>query len=334
MRQVALGIQTDKTPAEYVALASLIDGYEVDVVHVYCDLPYTPSYLPMALMAPHLRRARLGPAGVSLARMAPVDIAADTALLAQLARGGVSVGLVRGGWLGDYGIREPERPLQAIREGVAVIRYMLSGETGGLEGDIYPLAEHAWSPWALPQGMQVPVLIGSWGPRLCALAGEIADEVKVGGSTNPAMLPLARRWVSQGERRAGREAGSVALAIGAVCVADEDRELARAAARRSVAMYLPIVSRLDPTVEVEPELIDRLQRLFEQRDEDGAARLISDELLDCFAFSGDASDLIRQGEALFAAGAARVEFGTPHGIDPARGIRLIGEQVIPALKGS
>lgn len=334
MKQVALGVQTDKSPAEYVALAQLIDRFDVDVVHVYCDLPFTPSYLPLALMAPHLRRARVGPAGVSLARMAPVDVAADTALLAQLARGGVSVGLVRGGWLGDYGMREPSRPLQAIREGVAVIRYMLAGQTGGLMGDIYSLAEHAYSPWALPQGTHVPVLIGSWGPRLCSLAGEIADEVKIGGSANPAMLPLARQWVGQGEQFAKRERGSVALAIGAVCVADEERDLARAAARRSVAMYLPIVSRLDPTVDVEPELIARLQTLFERRDEDGAARLISDELLDCFAFSGDARDLIRQAEALFDAGAARVEFGTPHGIDPARGIRLIGEQVIPALKGN
>ena len=243
MRQVALGVQTDKTPAEYVALAQLIDRFDVDVVHAYCDLPFTPSYLPLALMAPHLRRARVGPAGVSLARMAPVDVAADTALLAQLARGGVSVGLVRGGWLEDYGIREPGRPLQAMREGVAVIRYMLAGQTGGLKGEIYSLAEHAYSPWALPGGdRSVPILIGSWGPRLCALAGEIADEVKIGGSANPAMLPLTRRWVSEGEQRAGRDPGSVALAIGAVCVADEDRDLARAAARRSVAMYLPIVS--------------------------------------------------------------------------------------------
>ena len=333
MRQVALGVQTDKTPAEYVALAQLIDCHDVDVVHLYCDLPFTPSYLPLALMAPHLRRARLGPAGVSLARMTPVDIAADTALLAQLAQGGVSVGLVRGGWLADYGMREPERPLQAIREGVAVIRYMLSGATGGLDGDIYPLAEHAWSPWALPPGTRVPLLIGSWGRRLCALAGEIADEVKVGGSTNPAMLPLVQAWVTRGEERAGREPGSVALAIGAVCVADEDRNVARAAARRSVAMYLPIVAQLDPTVDVEPELIARLQQLFERRDESGAAALISDDLLDRFAFSGDAGDLVRQAEALYDAGAARVEFGTPHGIESARGIRIIGEQVIPALRG-
>ena len=40
---------------------------------------------------------------------------------------------------------------------------------------------------------------------------------------------------------------------------------------------------------------------------------------------------IRQAEALFAAGARRVEFGTPHGLDPEEGIRLLGERVLPAL---
>ena len=332
MRQIGLGVQTDKTPAEYIALAQLIDQYDVDVVHLYCDLPYTPSYLPLALMAPQLRRARLGPAGVTLARMTPVDIAADTALLAQLARGGVSVGLVRGAWLDEYGMREPERPLRAIREGVAVIRYMLTGATGGLDGEVYPLAEHAHAPWALPSGTQVPVMIGSWGPRLCALAGEIADELKVGGSASAAIVPLVQRWLAQGEQRAGREPGSVALSVGAVCVADEERERARAAARRSVSLYLPIVAALDPTVNVEPEFIERLQSLSRQQDAEGAARLISDELLDKFAFSGDANDLIRQAEALYDAGATRVEFGTPHGLKPGRGIRIIGEQVIPALR--
>ena len=103
-------------------------------------------------------------------------------------------------------------------------------------------------------------------------------------------------------------------------------------ARRSVSLYLPIVAALDPTVNVEPEFIERLQTLSRQQDAEGAARLISDELLDKFTFSGDANDLIRQAEALFDAGATRVEFGTPHGLEPDRGIRIIGEQVIPALR--
>jgi 5,10-methylenetetrahydromethanopterin reductase len=40
---------------------------------------------------------------------------------------------------------------------------------------------------------------------------------------------------------------------------------------------------------------------------------------------------VRQVEDLARAGVARVEFGTPHGLDPMAGIRLLGEQVLPSL---
>ena len=48
----------------------------------------------------------------------------------------------------------------------------------------------------------------------------------------------------------------------------------------------------------------------------------------------NAADLIRQAERCFAAGAGRIEFGTPHGLIPEIGIRMIGEQVLPALRQS
>ncbi len=166
---------------------------------------------------------------------------------------------------------------------------------------------------------------------MCAVAGEIADEVKVGGTANPDLVPIIQSYIAAGERRTGRE-GSVGLCVGAVTVIDNDRQLARAAARRAVALYLPVVAPLDPTIHVEPELVARLRDQVEQGDEDAAARLISDELLDRFAFAGNAADIIRQSEALFAAGATRIEFGTPHGLPPENGIRLLGEQVLPHLQ--
>jgi len=42
----------------------------------------------------------------------------------------------------------------------------------------------------------------------------------------------------------------VGVVIGAVSVIDEDRAAARAAARQTVALYLPVVAPLDPTVAV------------------------------------------------------------------------------------
>lgn len=329
-RQLSIAFQTDKTPAEYIALAKLVDQYAFDIVSVYCDAPYQPSYVPLALMAPHLRRARLGAAAVAPARMHPIDIAANTALLAGLAAGGVYIGVARGAWLREHGIAESDKPIQAVREAVEVVRYLLSGSSGGYHGQVYTLAEHVRAPYPLPDSLP-PVLIGSWGRRLCAVAGEIADEVKVGGSANPALIPVITGYIAAGETTAGRAPGSVGVVMGAVCVVDEDREAARLAARRSVALYLPVVAPLDPTVQIEPELVERLQDLAQQADWDSAARLISDDLLERFAFAGSPADIIRQAEGLFAAGASRVEFGTPHGLESARGVRLLGEKVLPAL---
>jgi 5,10-methylenetetrahydromethanopterin reductase len=167
---------------------------------------------------------------------------------------------------------------------------------------------------------------------LCAVAGEIADEVKVGGSANPDIVPFIQSYIAEGERKTERQIGSVGVVMGAVTVVDEDRDQARALARRSVALYLPVVAPLDPSLQIEPEFIERLRQHINRNDYDAAAKLISDDVLDRFAFAGNANDLIQQAERLFAAGACRIEFGTPHGLLPQNGIQIIGEKIIPALK--
>ncbi len=332
-REISIAFQTDKTAAQYIALAKLVNLYDFDAVSVYCDAPYHPPYPPLMLMAPHIERARVGAAAVPPSRIHPIDIAAQTALLAELARGGVYVGIARGAWLADHAITEQRPALQTIREAVDIVRYMLSGQTGGYQGQVYQLAEHVRAPYPLPD-RPIPVLIGTWGQRLAALAGEIADEVKIGGSANPDIVPVMRRYIAAGEEKAGRSSGSVGIVLGAVSVVDEDRDRARHAARRAVALYLPVVAGLDPTAAIEPPLTERLQVLANRGEWDAAARLISDDVLDRFAFSGSAHDLIEHANHLFAAGANRIEFGTPHGLDSANGIRILGQQVIPALRGT
>jgi 5,10-methylenetetrahydromethanopterin reductase len=320
--QISIALQTDKTPAEYIALAQMIDRYDFDAVSVYCDAPFQPSYAPLLLMAPHLKRARLGPAAVSPARIHPIDIASQAALLAQLAQGGTYIGIARGAWLVDHGIPEPAKPIQAIREAIGVVRYLLEGRSGGYAGEIFSLASYVHAPYVLPE-QPIPILIGTWGRSLCALAGELADEVKVGGTANPDLIPVIRGYI--GNERVG-------ICVGAVTVVDDDREQARAVARRAVALYLPVVAPLDPTVSVEPELIARLKLHIEQGNEAAAVNLISDDLLNRFAFAGNPADIIFRSESLFAAGVSRVEFGTPHGLPSAKGIQLLGEKVIPALR--
>lgn len=332
-REISIAFQTNKSPQEYIALAQQVNQYDFAAVSVYCDAPFHPSYGPLLLMAPHIERARLGAAAISPSRIHPIDIAADTALLAGLARGGVYVGIARGAWLAEHGITERAPALQAIRESVEIVRYLLAGGTGGYVGEVFQLAEHVAASYPLPD-QPIPILIGTWGPKLCAIAGELADEVKIGGSANPDIVPVIRDYIGVGAAAAGREPDSVGVVIGAVSVIDEDREAARALARREVALYLPVVAQLDPTLTLDPELVARLQDHARRHDYEQAARLVSDDLLDRFALAGNPHDLIRHCERLFAAGAARVEFGTPHGLDAQTGITLLGEKIIPALRST
>jgi len=149
------------------------------------------------------------------------------------------------------------------------------------------------------------------------------------------LAPLAiSRWkAARGDTRGSPVRGdaSVGVVVGAVTVADLDGERARNYARRRVAMYLAVVGGLDPTVEVDPDLVAAIANRVAARDEEAAAALISDDVLDLFAFSGTPAQLVDQAEAVFAAGARRVDFGAPHGLDERTGVELLVKDVASRL---
>ena len=300
-----IALQGDKAPAEYVALAALIDQYAFDVVSVYNDLFFQPAFGPLAVMAPLIRRASLGPAALNPYTLHPVEIAGQMAFLDLMTGGRAYLGLARGAWLDQIGVVQ-QRPLQALRAAIGTIKQFWNGDA---------LRYQRVRP-------RIPITLGTWGPQTAGLAGELADEVKIGGSTNPLMANYLRPFIAEGERRAERPTRSVGLCLGAVTVVDPDRRAARDLARREVAMYVPVVAPLDPSLRDEAWLGGVAE----------AAGLISDSALDRLAFAGTPADIVRQVEDLAAAGVTRVEFGTPHGLDSGEGIRLLGEHVLPAFR--
>ena len=330
-REFSIALQTDKTPAQYIALARLLDEYDFAVVSVYNDLPYHPAFGPLFLMAPHLRRARIGPAGVSPTRMAPVDMAANVALLNACAAGGAYLGIVRGAWGDRYGIPSLPSPIRDMRDCARIVRQLLRGESIEPPAPAFPIHTAAHLAIPLPE-REIPLLIGTWGERLARAACGFADELKVGGSANPAMATHMARILRAGEMEKGRPPGSLRLVLGCVTVVDEERSAARALARRAVAPYLAVVMHLDPTIPADPPLLARLKAALAGDDLAGAAALISDELLDAFALAGRPRDIIARCEQLFAAGVDRIEFGTPHGLSAAKGIQLLGKSILPVLQ--
>jgi 5,10-methylenetetrahydromethanopterin reductase len=325
-----IALQGNKTPAEYSAQAQLIDRYRFAVVSVYNDLFFQPALGPLLLMAPHLRTAQLGPAALNPYMLHPIEIAGQIALLDLLTEGRAYLGLTRGSWLDRVGVAQA-RPVRTLREAVQVIRQLLAGGTEPFAGQVFQLAAGSSLRYAVRRP-SVPVTIGTWSRRTAQLAGEIADEVKVGGSANPAMATFLRPFIAAGEHSAGRPPNTVALCLGAVTVVDPDRARARAVARREVALYAPVVAPLDPSLR-DAEWLTRVAEPARRGDIAAVAELIPDAALDSLAFAGTPEDVTRAVEDLARAGISRVEFGTPHGLDPPDGIRLLGERVLPSFRG-
>jgi 5,10-methylenetetrahydromethanopterin reductase len=127
---------------------------------------------------------------------------------------------------------------------------------------------------------------------MARLAAEVADEVKIGGCANPAMVRRMREWLDN---------ENVGVVVGAITVVDRDGDRARELARESVAMYLDVVGELDPTLQP------------------------GEHPLEAFTLAGTPAEVIAHVERLAEAGVRRVEFGNP------RGLELLLGEVVPAL---
>lgn len=250
-------------------------------------------------MARVTERIRLGPAALNPFTLHPYEIAGQIAMLDSVSGGRAYLGLAKGAWLDRLGIQE-EHPLAALREAVAIIRALLSGDESGFEGERFTLAPE--TRLAYPRVREsVPLTIGTWGQATARWAGTVADEVKLGGSANPELLPVVRDWIGN---------DGVKLVVGCVTVVDEDGDWARERARAAVEPYLEVVAHLDPTLELRAGQTPPIER---------------------FCIAGTPEEVAGRVVELWDAGAGRVELGTPQGKTTVGGVDLICERVLPLL---
>jgi 5,10-methylenetetrahydromethanopterin reductase len=240
----------------------------------------------------------VGPAALNPSTLHPVELAGQAAALDLASSGRAYLGLVSGAWLDRLGLEE-RAPVARMREAIAIVRRLFAGDRSGFAGSHFSLAPGAGFEYT-PARPRIPLLIGTWKPRMAALAGEVADEVKIGGCANPEMVKLMREWIGNDD---------VGVVVGAVTVVDEDGDAARLRARREVEMYLDVVGDLDPTIEGRPPL-------------------------DRFTLAGTPEEVAAQAQQLYDAGVKRVEFGTPQGLTTANGVELLCSRVLPLLRST
>jgi len=190
MSSLKLGLQLGywgaHPPEDIVGIAREAERLGYDSVFT-AEAWGSDAFTPLAYIAAHTSKIRLGTAVVQISARTPTATAMATLTLDHLSKGRVILGLgvsgpqVVEGWYG-----QPfSKPLARTREYIDIIRQVLRREAPVTsDGPHYPLPYRGEGAWGLgkplrpithPLRADVPIFMGAEGPKNVALAAEIAD---------------------------------------------------------------------------------------------------------------------------------------------------------------
>jgi F420-dependent oxidoreductase-like protein len=192
----------------------------------------------LGALASQTTSIRLGTGIVNVFSRTPALLAQTAATLDLLSGGRFILGLgtsghqVVAGW---HGVAF-DRPVQRMRETVAIIRQILRQERVRFSGDVFKL-DQGLKILARPVRAEVPIFLATLTPAGLRLTGEIADGW-IPTLFSPEHMDEFRPYLEEGARASGRSVSSLQIAPFVSVVIDGDRDKARDALRPWVALYV------------------------------------------------------------------------------------------------
>src|SRR5258705_7110626 len=196
------------------------------------------SFLVLAAYGQATSRIGLGNGVVPIYPRHPVVMAQAALTLNEQVRGRFTLGVGvshRASMDAMLGVPIKE-PLAVMREYVAVLRGAL-GAGADFEGKYY---RAHWS-LALPTRPPAPpIYLATLGPKMCELAGEIADGAILWLCPPEYVRDVARPAIERGRRRAGKTLDGFVIASAVPLAVTDDRAAALAAFRAELTRYIAL----------------------------------------------------------------------------------------------
>lgn len=256
-------------------------------------------FVGLALAAQRTERMTLGTGVVNLQTRHPTVTANAIASIAELSGGRAVLGL----GAGDSSVyalgRRPSR-VSEVRDALGFFGDVLAGHSGRWDGRDYALAQSAPA---------TPVYLAVSQPRMCRLAGELADGAIVMGPAQPDLLARQLSWIEEGIAAAGRRREDVRIGFITTLSISDDPAVALADVRswatgqaRLQADAVQLPESLAPFAEE----LQRAKREYAYEEHlstrAGHQAVISDELVRTLAVAGDAEHCARRARELRATG--------------------------------
>jgi 5,10-methylenetetrahydromethanopterin reductase len=322
----SLRLNNDLPLDDYGPLARAAEEAGFDQFWVSNDLFLASALVILPAVALATMRIEIGAGIFNPYTLHPGEIAMFAASMDELSGCRFNLGLAAGAgeflkWVGI----EQAAPLAALAETITAIRQLHAGERAVRQGRFLRWSSEAYLRRSAPR--QTPIYIGAMGPKMLALAGEMAD------GALPLLFPPEHYfsvlpYVQEGLARRAPTLGELDLAACIWVSLAPDRAAARRALAAKIAYYGHALG---------PLIWDRLgltrvdfapieQAMMVERDEEKAIALVDERMLR-IGVIGDAAAVIARLEPLVAAGVRHLSFGPPLGPDPLAAVRLLGEVV-------
>ncbi len=239
------------------------------------------------------------------------------------------------------GERTKARPLAAIREATEIIRRTLAGDGFELEGREFTARVPTLPAEADAPRWKVPIYVAATGPKMLALAGEIADGLLTASITTPAFVRYAREIMAEGAERAGRSPDDLDVGCTIVASIDEDPARGRDGAREIAGMYLAnkvqnIRGAADVLLQKAGLSFDEIAPVAAAMERGGrlaAKEAVTDEILEKVKpIAGTPAECIDRIREYREAGCTHIMLEL-WGDDRERQLELFGTEVLPAVKG-
>ena len=279
--------------ADALALARRAEAAGAGSLWMAEHLGYRQSLVSCTAFALKTARATVVPTAISPHLWSPVSVAMAMATIAEAAPGRAALALGSGNpmFLVEAGTRL-ERPLVAMREFIACLRQLWSGEAGAHEGEIFRLdgMRMAFRP---PR--PIPLYLAAMGPRMLRLAGELVDGVLLSAGLTVEYSAESLAMAEAGARAVGRDPAALRRAAFLYTAVDANRVAAVERLRPKIA-FMMRNDFVAPSVAGSGIAIDRdaVKQAIARRDMETAAKLIPDEAVEAFAVCGTPEDCKRR----------------------------------------